>query len=160
MITLQQWQTCCNPPLEATNWNNYKTHTKLSPAGRAHLHVKWGPGFKKCQNLTCSCQKKTSLCMQACSCVNTSTHLSSGHVNFSHSHILVTRGDIFFFCWIHAMTQIFAVMHLCTGQEVKVTILASRTLYSPEQRGEELQWQPLILFNLFSDGALEYQPAP
>lgn len=56
----------------------------------------------------------------------------------------------------------FAVEHLYTGQEVsvKVTILASRTLYSPERRGDELQWQPLILFNLFSDEALEYQPAP
>ncbi len=54
----------------------------------------------------------------------------------------------------------FAVVYLYLGQEVKVTILASRTLYSPEQGGEELQWQPLILFNLFSDGALEYQPAP
>lgn len=60
------------------------------------------------------------------------------------------------------MTLMFAVVHLYIGQEVsvKVTILASRTLYSPEQRAEELQWQPLILFNLFSDGALEYQPVP
>lgn len=60
------------------------------------------------------------------------------------------------------MTLMFGAVYLYTGQEVgvKVTILASRTLYSPEQRGEELQWQPLILFNLFSDGALEYQPAP
>lgn len=56
----------------------------------------------------------------------------------------------------------FVVAHVYTGQEVgvKVTMLSSRTLYSPEQRGEELQWQPLILFNLFSDGVLEYQPAP
>lgn len=56
----------------------------------------------------------------------------------------------------------FTIVHVYTGQEVsvKVTILASRTLYSPEQSGEELQWQPLILFNLFSDGVLEYQPAP
>lgn len=60
------------------------------------------------------------------------------------------------------MTSMFAVVHVYTLQEVsvKVTILASRTLHSLEQRGEELQWQPLILFNLFSDGALEYQPAP
>lgn len=60
------------------------------------------------------------------------------------------------------MTLTFVVAHLCVGQEVgvKVTILDSRTLYSPEQKGEELQWQSLILFNLFSDGALEYQPAP
>lgn len=37
------------------------------------------------------------------------------------------------------MTLMFAVVHLCTGQEVsvKVTILASGTLYSPrtERRG-------------------------
>lgn len=56
----------------------------------------------------------------------------------------------------------FPRVHLNTGQEVmvKVTILASRTLDLPEKRGVELQCQPLILFNLFSDGALEYQPAP
>lgn len=60
------------------------------------------------------------------------------------------------------MTLPMSIVNLEAGQGVglKVTVLASRKSYSPEQRGEELRWQPLILFNLFSDGALEYQPAP
>ena len=56
------------------------------------------------------------------------------------------------FVWIHTMTLMFAPVLTQTGQEVKVTAFPSRTLGSPETRGAAL---PLILFNLFSDGALE-----
>lgn len=46
---------------------------------------------------------------------------------------------------------------LGTRQELKVMILAIRTIYSLEMRGTAV---PVILFNLFSNGGLEYQPAP
>lgn len=59
------------------------------------------------------------------------------------------------------MTLMFDTEYLHAGQEdsMKVIILANSEVYYLEQRAEELQRQPLILFNLFSDEALQYQLA-